>query len=193
MTVHPEPTPISPPAIEASAFILKDSSGAVRARLGIDDEDKTNLIFYAPDGKVRAVLGTFEDGEPYLEFCDERENTRFYAGILEDNPGIFMFSREGALRALLSADADGTGRAMVTAGPDGPLVSLYAKENAEALLLIKDAKGKEAFLMRADADGTRVLSLFDREGEERLGLWISKECVPGFTMLDEGGEGIIGY
>jgi hypothetical protein len=189
---QPESTPVSPPAIEASAFVLKDSSGAVRARLGIDGEDKTNLIFYAPDGKVRAVLGTFDDGEPYLEFCDERENTRFYAGILEDNPGIFLLSREGGLRAMLSADADGTGRVMVTAGLDGPLVSLYAKENAEALLLIEDAKGKMGFLVRADEDGTRMLSLSDREGEDRLGLWISKEGVPGFTMLDEDGEGMVG-
>jgi hypothetical protein len=189
---QPESTPVSPPAIEASAFVLKDSSGAVRARLGIDGEDKTNLIFSAPDGKVRAVLGTFDDGEPYLEFCDERENTRFYAGILEDNPGIFLLSREGGLRAMLSADADGTGRVMVTAGLDGPLVSLYAKENAEALLLIEDAKGKMGFLVRADEDGTRMLSLSDREGEDRLGLWISKEGVPGFTMLDEDGEGMVG-
>ncbi len=192
MPAQPESTPVSPPAIEASAFVLKDSSGAVRARLGIDGEDKTNLIFSAPDGKVRAVLGTFDDGEPYLEFCDERENTRFYAGILEDNPGIFLLSREGGLRAMLSADADGTGRVMVTAGLDGPLVSLYAKENAEALLLIEDAKGKMGFLVRADEDGTRMLSLSDREGEDRLGLWISKEGVPGFTMLDEDGEGMVG-
>ena len=193
MTAQPEPTPVSLPAIEASAFVLKDSSGAVRARLGIDEEDKTNLIFYGPDGKVRVVLGTFDDGEPYLEFCDERENTRFYAAILEDSPGVFLFSREGDLRAMLSADDDGTGRAMVTAGPDGPAISLYAKEVAEAVLFIKDAKGKDALLMKADADGTRMLTLSDREGEERLGLLISSEGVPGFTMLDEEGEETIGY
>jgi DNA-directed RNA polymerase subunit RPC12/RpoP len=127
----------APKVIFASALMLQDENGKVRAMLaatkdgpGLDlfDEDGkpragmvvnksgTALALFAETGHVRATLGVRKDG-PALDLGDENGKLCARLGAHEDGPGLVLFDEDGKPRAGMGVPKDGPWLAV--SGPDG--------------------------------------------------------------------------
>jgi hypothetical protein len=150
--------------IEAEQFILKDSNGRMRARLGMQTPDMPTLVFTDPKGLQLVSLGAGEN--PSLNLCKGScENQQVWVGTYPNGLfGVALYGKEDGtpLHGLQAALG-------VVKGVPG--LNLYGKEQGENASLdlemgprleLNAAEGTLSFIK-----GSMFLS--DPNGNESLG------------------------
>jgi hypothetical protein len=85
--------------IEASEFVVRDKGGVVRARLFVDDTNKTRLVLRDKDGKSPAILTSGEGAT--LAIADKTEKTNVLL-TASSAKGVILVEEDGKPRAVLS-------------------------------------------------------------------------------------------
>jgi hypothetical protein len=139
--------------VRAERFELMDSTGKLRAVLGLTESGQPALGLWDQDGKARAVLGL-----------------RAGPG-LADEPGLWLSDHDGKVRAMLDLCCFGQ-----------PALSLLDQngENRVTLAL-------SAVLVKF---GEPWLALHDQDGKHRAVLDVTKRYGPGLELFDKNGKPI---
>jgi hypothetical protein len=100
-------------SIEARQFILRDSSGRVRAELGANPDGAVGLNLNDANERTLATLVVDGKGSPGLDLYDQSGKRRgMIALAAQGTPGIGLYDANGRLRTSLDVPAaDGPGLA----------------------------------------------------------------------------------
>lgn len=85
--------------VEASEFAVRDKSGAVRARLWVDEKGKARLLLRDQDGKSQAMLVSGDGATLSLGDRDGKSAVVMSAGSAR---GVVMLESEGKPKAVLN-------------------------------------------------------------------------------------------
>ena len=124
-----------PSVIEAKRFVLRESSGAVRAVLGVDADGAARLVLHDRRGIRRLVLGAEAEGGAGVTVLDKdgqaaRAALDIHPGGL---PGITLFDPDGK-----------TARVALDIGPDGePGLALSDRDGRPQAILALFARARE--------------------------------------------------
>lgn len=96
--------------VMAQEFLMTDSTGATRARLGMDGES-AGLTIYDQRGVARLVVKVGEDGSPEIAFMDGQKMTRARLALADGkNPElVFLHPGKPSDRVRLGVTGDGEG------------------------------------------------------------------------------------
>jgi hypothetical protein len=86
--------------IEASEFIVRDKSGAARARIYIDEQGKTRLMLKDRDGKSTVMLSSGDGAAMSLGDKEGKSNVVLSSGSAAK--GILVLESDGKPKAVLS-------------------------------------------------------------------------------------------
>jgi hypothetical protein len=146
--------------IEAQGFVLRDSAGRPRAKLGVTGENWPLFQLLDDRGVQRVELSAVQDGG-VVAFADASGRPRASLGWTETGPGVLLFDANGKTRAgldlaetgpkLFLFDANGRGRAWLDLAETGPG------------LVLSDAKGRPRASLELTEKGPRLV-LFDAKG-----------------------------
>ena len=157
-----------PGKVEATAFVLRDDEGRIRATLSGLNGGGAAVSFYDTKKHLRLLVGMNAGGQPSIQLNDANEVGRGVFGLDEnDAPGCDLNDRQGRRRlrlnvadreggqpsALTFYDAQGKARValmnadklsgLTLAGPDEELRSVVgAGSNGTALSMILTKDGK---------------------------------------------------
>lgn len=121
--------------IEADEFVLRDSNGKVRCRLGfVGESDFPSISFFDKNGQIRLDAGLNEVG-PHISILDEESRLRVCA----------VHSDKDNVTSLVFGNAH-----------NSPVVSLLAGPNHRAGLFFYDAE-QEINLMMGTADSGKTV------------------------------------
>ncbi|MEE8492448.1 MAG: tetratricopeptide repeat protein [Nitrospirales bacterium] len=149
--------------VEAEKFVLRDSSGKIRAGLSVGSDGKVGLAFADKDGKIRAGLGITSDG----------------------SPGLALADKDGTRRAGLAIGVDGTVR-LDLADKDGkPRAELAVLDYGSPVLFLRNNDGTPRALFGFIADRSPTITLTDKEGKPRAELAVSDDGLPHLAILDK--------
>lgn len=150
-----------------SSLFFYDSKGKPCAEFAVAADDSAELVLYDRDGRPRARFGVSKDGEPRLVALDAANKRR----VAVDASGLVISSAREAYLARLGVREDGTLRLRLRG--DGGQADLSAGK-AGASLELSHAKDKSLVRLRAASDGSSDLTLVDRKGNLRGGLYVRK-------------------
>jgi len=169
---------------------LVDSSGDLRAVLGVDQTEQPHLTLYGSDGEPRLTLVLSGDTSPQLTLTDARGEPRALLELDADgNPRLGLFDDQGRIRLKLALSPEaadlicglhlwdgqsrksragfwvqGQGPQLALSGEDrNSLVSLTHYDGGP-LLVIHDEGRRPRVIIGLTEDGTSGLSLLDEEG-----------------------------
>jgi hypothetical protein len=102
-----------PKVVEAERFVLRDSSGNVRAEIGISTRQVAALKLYDGAGRCRVELLVTKDGTSGLQFQDQDGTPRVvvYLDQVEQqtgNPCLSLVGKDGKVFAELSVKGGAT-------------------------------------------------------------------------------------
>lgn len=86
--------------IEASEFVVRDKGGAVRARIFVDEQNKTRLVLRDRDGKSTAALSA-EEGA-VLSLGDKEGNSAVVLSAASAAKGVLVVETDGKPKAMLA-------------------------------------------------------------------------------------------
>lgn len=89
--------------IEAAEFVVRDKSGAVRARLWVDDKGKARLVLRDQSGKSEAMLASDEGASLSLGDATGKSSVVMSAGSAK---GVVTWETEGKPKAVLHKPKD---------------------------------------------------------------------------------------
>ncbi len=95
-----------PRSIEAQGFILRDASGAMRARLGMVD-GAPSLALYDSNARLRAAIAVETEG-PILSLFNGDGTPRLVIGARGDQAFVILRDADGAPRAAMAVQEDGS-------------------------------------------------------------------------------------
>ena len=95
-----------PRSIEAQGFILRDASGAARARLGMVD-GAPSLALYDGNARLRVAIAVEAEG-PILNLFNGDGTPRLVIGARGDQAFIILRDADGAPRAAMAGQEDGS-------------------------------------------------------------------------------------
>jgi hypothetical protein len=81
-------------AFRTDRIEIIDSRGAVRAELGMDDEDGVALRFFAKDGALRSALRIDGDGDPQFGMGGARNPMRLMMAVNQEGMPVFTMTGE---------------------------------------------------------------------------------------------------
>jgi hypothetical protein len=154
--------------VEAERFVLKDTSGRLRASIAVQANGATVLGITDQKGLPRLLVEVLADGTPGVDMYDQNGKSRVVIGVQEDGrPLLVFYDQNGKSRVDSEARADGSPvlalgdqhgrpRAGLEVGPDGR--ARMALFGPAAGLSTRAAIGVEA-------DGTPAIVLLDRTGK----------------------------
>jgi hypothetical protein len=91
---------------EAHQFVLRDSSGRVRAALGTTPDGAVGLSLDDANGRTRITLDVEGNGSPGLDLYDQDGKRRAIIALGEQGtPGVGLYDAGGKLRASLDVPA----------------------------------------------------------------------------------------
>jgi hypothetical protein len=141
-----------PKVIEAEKFVIRDSTGTVRAQLGDLGDDSIGLCLSDREGRRRAELLIGNDGTLGLQLWDDNEIPRVILSLDSDRPDI-------ATPALSFNGRDGLGGMSLSVGPDGDsMLSLRDREGMGIGLGLSPRSGGSCGLA-VWADGTIICTV----------------------------------
>jgi hypothetical protein len=145
----PAPAPTGPTAVEAQAFILKDSNGHVRAELGLTgstpslkfkDENGSALVTLAlnsdapggpmlllsdPQHHASVALSVLEHAGPQLALTGERADIQLHMGVAPDGTTLELSDKDGFTTSIGSGVVAKNGQAKQTSAAS---IVLYGKQ-----------------------------------------------------------------
>ncbi len=93
-------------SLDARQFVLHDSTGKVRAALGTTDEGAVGLNLVDPKDRTRITLDVASNGTPGLDFFDQDGRLRATVALGPDGtPGVGLYGPDGHLRTSLDVPA----------------------------------------------------------------------------------------
>jgi hypothetical protein len=93
-------------SIEARQFVLRDSSGRVRAALGSTPEGAVGLNLDDASGRTLLTLDVDGNGSPGLDLYDQSGKRRAIIAVSRQGaPGVGLYDAKGQLRTSLDAPA----------------------------------------------------------------------------------------
>jgi hypothetical protein len=96
-------------ALEARQFVLRDSSGTVRAALGSSPDGAVGLSLHDASGRTRVTLDVEDSGSPGLDLYDQDGKRRVLIAMgQEGTPGVGLYDAGGKLRTSLDVPAANT-------------------------------------------------------------------------------------
>lgn len=167
--------------IEAEEFILKDSQGKTRARLGIEGEEPF-LALLDPRGKPRAALAIHE-GNPYMLLYNHLGESRLRLSLRGDWPELVMCDRGGLSETSLSVGKNGS--FLSFGGPQSLQVSTGA--DGATLVFRNSAAGNGTRVSLRVKKGGPKLTLHSATGGPRIELSVRTQK-PVFAFLDKRGK-----
>ncbi|MHC4138043.1 MAG: hypothetical protein ACYS0K_24150 [Planctomycetota bacterium] len=97
------------PDLEVRSVQVKDKDGKVRVALGTDAEGTPHLRFADEHGKLRAMLGTFDEDLLCLTLWDRDFKVRAALGVSSaGSPHLRLADEAGVARLRLSTHRDGS-------------------------------------------------------------------------------------
>jgi hypothetical protein len=139
-----------PRVVEAEEFVLKDSKGHVRARLGLK-HGHPGLTLIDSKGRTRAGMSLSNEGSS-LALFDAHEQIRILAAVMGDEPTMTLYHFNGEPGAFSSLHSTGDST-MVLADPAGK-GRLWVKTNMLTTSLgLYDRQGKTRVNLNADHYG----------------------------------------
>lgn len=128
--------------IEAEQFVVKDSAGKVRARLGVREDGLPELVLLDRRGAVQVALHIYSDDAAALAFID-RDQTRVQLDSSGNGSASLRFAdKSGQGRSTLFLSPDGTSGLNIEHNQASVLVGVKPGEHSG--LLVTDARGREA-------------------------------------------------
>lgn len=145
----PAPAPAGPTAVEAQAFILKDSNGHVRAELGLTgsspslkfkDESGSALVTLAlnsdapggpllllsdPQHHASVALSVLEHAGPQFSLTGERADIQLHMGVAPDGTTLELSDKDGFTTSIGSGILPKNGQAKKTSAAS---IVLFGKE-----------------------------------------------------------------
>ena len=145
----PAPVPAGPTAVEAQAFILKDSNGHVRAELGLTgsspslkfkDETGSALVTLAlnsdapggpllllsdPQHHASVALSVLEHAGPQFSLTGERADIQLHMGVAPDGTTLELSDKDGFTTSIGSGILPKNGQAKKTSAAS---IVLFGKE-----------------------------------------------------------------
>ncbi len=84
--------------IDAEKFVVRDTSGAVRAVLGVNPDGNMGLEVRDRGGKAGVALGMGANGNPALRLDGKEAKTGIALGVRSDNsPAMEFYNNEGKI------------------------------------------------------------------------------------------------
>ena len=164
--------------VEAERFVLRDSTGAVHAKLAVEPHGSASLSLFDREGTRRVRLSAWG-----LYLADPGGTQRASLRLIPD-----VLSSGASAPVLHLADAEGKPRGTLMVLPDG-----------SSRLLLSDGEGKGGASMQTEANGSTRLALFDRDGRNAawLGtlpngsraLFMTDQAEKATAMISTGGYG----
>ena len=109
MVLMAQATPQIVDSVDARQFVLHDSSGRVRAALGMAEDGSVGLDLVDAKDRSRVTLDLASDGTPGLDFFDENGKMRATLAMgPEGNAGVGLYGPNGHLRTSLDVPASKT-------------------------------------------------------------------------------------
>jgi len=143
--------------VEANEFILKDASGKMRARLGMEADGPLFSLF-AQDGHARAKLFVAGD-TTMLSLADGNEHPRALLGVLSEGPLLNLADGTGKPQATLSALReepaldiyDGNGKERVGMGIEGNVPKVVVQDaDRKAVAQLSETSEGASFAIKDD-------------------------------------------
>jgi len=89
-------------SLDARQFVLHDSTGKVRAALGVTDDGGVGLNLVDSKDRSRITLDVASNGTPGLDFFDQDGKLRATVALGTDGtPGVGLYGPDGHLRTSL--------------------------------------------------------------------------------------------
>lgn len=95
--------------VEAEQFLLRDSSGVLRAALKTAVNGPVGLALADTKGQNRMLLDVDKDGLQGVSFYDERQRPRAVLAVLDNGGvGLTLSDQQGQPRVVVAVKADGS-------------------------------------------------------------------------------------
>lgn len=194
---------------------LYNAEGVQQASFGVDADSAAEALLNATDGNRRVRLSTELDGGPGVDLLDDAGQSRgrfsltdqgrpalalggggarLLAGTSDgERPFLRLSDAEGALRAELAEDEDGSvGLELRDAGSD-PMLSMLVPGQGGGAYNVHDATGRVAAAVERDEGQPRIW-LQPEEDSPRIGLLTGTRNLPEFTLeYDEVTRVFVGF
>ncbi|HEV3110796.1 MAG TPA: hypothetical protein VGY99_09910 [Candidatus Binataceae bacterium] len=96
-------------SLEARQFVLRDSSGRVRAALGLSPDGAVGLNLDDASGRTAVTLDVEANGSPGLDLYDQNGKRRAIIALAQQGtPGVGLYDPHGKLRTSLDVPAANT-------------------------------------------------------------------------------------
>ena len=97
---------VVPDTLEAQQFLVRDSSGKLRAALGVMSDGAVGLNFSDPSGRTRLTVDLAANGTPGVDLYDQDGKVRATMALGDDGlPGVGLYGPNGNLRTSLDVPA----------------------------------------------------------------------------------------
>lgn len=173
--------------VEAERFVLRDATGAIRARLSADSQGRASLAILDKREKSRVALGVSADGAPVLVFGDaDGRTTRLEMSIKPDGTtAIGLGDSTGKFRATMEVKGDGSSHVFLVDEKGLARTDIALLPDGSPLLAFSDPEGRIRARLSADGStGTPGLILMDDAGKPRASLGMSPDKTWGVTLVD---------
>jgi hypothetical protein len=160
--------------VEANEFVLRDNSGAVRARLSIEATTKPTLTFYGERNFISASLAGGD--EPFLVLNRAGTNEMVQLGVNRGFYGLGLYEKE--IRAGLSVQSGNAGLELFDEAGK-PRVSIESNKNTGEFILLGGTADKESSMLSNSG-----VSMWGKAGSFRVNL---DEGGPSLGLKDNEG------
>jgi hypothetical protein len=164
--------------LEANRFVLRDSSGQVRAELKTEEDSSPRLVLFDAHGGGRAWLDLNKKGEPALRFWDASGKPLLELSTAVERPRLTLFSPQGDDGLTVWTAKEG-GSGLVMYGAEGLRVGLTDKQG-KPFAIAFESNGEPKSIREWDVEGP-TLELVDAQ------RWAARFGVSGF-MSESTGE-----
>ena len=97
------------PRLKVEQLELVDAAGAVRARLGVEEDGAASLTIIDPRAGTKAVLTTLKSGSPGLVLRNSDGKGQLIASVGDTGPALVLCDPKGSVGASLTLrNEDGT-------------------------------------------------------------------------------------
>lgn len=171
--------------VRAERFELVDTTGAVRATLGTDENGQVSVTLFDQDGRRRASLAADRAGTGLRLFTasgttalllatssqvalvavqDDAGHPAVILGVGPDGQrGVSLCDRAGARRMTLGLDPEGYPAVVLEPTAESSRLLLTVRPDGDAGLAIRDREGSTRAILLVDAHGQAALALLDPE------------------------------